>query len=54
MVHLDSLNVGGTSDKVIVVMVMPFKLSFIGNMNKMDKIGVAHFGKVMDTKYYVI
>jgi hypothetical protein len=54
MVHLDSFNVGGTFDRVIVVMVMCFKLSFIGNMNKMDKIGVAYFGIVMDTKYYVI
>jgi hypothetical protein len=40
--------------RVIVVMVVCFKLSYIGNMNKMDKIGVAHFDKVMDTNGYVI
>ena len=40
--------------KVIVVMVVCFKLSYIGNMNKMDKIGVAHFDEVMDTNGYAI
>jgi hypothetical protein len=40
--------------RVIVVMVMRFKLSYIGNMDKMDKIGVVHFDKVMDTNGYAI
>jgi hypothetical protein len=40
--------------RVIVVMVVRFKLSYIGNMNKMDKIGLVHFEKVMDTNGYVI
>ena len=40
--------------RVIVVMVVHFKLSYIGNMNKMDKIGLVHFEKVMDTNGYVI
>ena len=40
--------------RVIVVMVMCFKLSYIGNMDNIDKIGVAHFDKVMDTNGYAI
>jgi hypothetical protein len=40
--------------RVIVVMVVRFKLSYIGNMNKMVKIGVAHFDIVMDTNGYAI
>jgi hypothetical protein len=40
--------------RVIVVMVMRFKLSYIGNMDKMDKIGATHFDKVMDTNGYAI
>jgi hypothetical protein len=40
--------------RVIVIMVVCFKLSYIGNMNKVDKIGVVHFDKMMDFNGYAI